>query len=535
MALLDSGHPLRVKQTLRSLKSHRKQVHGWSLTYLEFSLKLGNRNHSEKLINKLRALRNFKNKAIKAKKRFNRKLRSKEIDLALKEAPRYNFHSEGNNQSLDDLDDCIISNFSLCPETLGGITASTVGDDNTNYEINWYQPPNSKIQFIPYKLDKPKLVDLEKIKVDFGQVISDSFEFGKAKVEPFDIELIKGGEEYLSKHRPKPFPVRGEMFRKLKTALSEMEEASVGTLDALDVIYASPCFFVKQKRKSKLRLCVAFNDLNKMTVDFIYPLPLIDNVLDQLRGHKYFAIIDLKSGYWQCPLTKKAMRYLATITSCGTFKWFVVPFGAKNAPAYFQRIMNIVLSEGIGKFCMVYIDDIVVYSKTWEEHVDNIRKVFTMLAIANLKVNWEKCHLALLQLKLLGRIVNGMGVTTDPELVKDMVEFPTPRNFKQVKQFLALLGHYRHFIKDFQTIAAPLFKLTRKDVDWKWSEKQDDCFNKLKQLMTSALVLAHPDWSKEFVITINANKIGIGGVISQYDSNNKLHPIAFYSKMLLLT
>ena len=143
-----------------------------------------------------------------------------------------------------------------------------------------------------------------------------------------------------------------------------MEEVSVGTLDVPDVIYASPCFFVKQKRKSKLRLCVAFNDLNKITVDFIYPLPLIDNVLDQLRGHKYFAIIDLKSGYWQCPLTKKAMRYLATITSCGIFKWFVVPFGAKNAPAYFQRIMNIVLSEGIGKFCMVYIDDIVVYSKT---------------------------------------------------------------------------------------------------------------------------------------------------------------------------
>src|SRR5450759_3770561 len=142
--------------------------------------------------------------------------------------------------------------------------------------------------------------------------------------------------------------------------------------------------------------------------------------VEGLRGNLFFSLLDLKSGYWQCPLTEKANRLLGMITTEGTFKWFVVPFGVKNAPAYFQRVMTDILKGGIGNYCFVYIDDIVVFSATFEEHLLHLALVLQALQKSNLKVNIDKCHFSLKQLRLLGKIVNGEGVTTDPDLVKDL-------------------------------------------------------------------------------------------------------------------
>ena len=155
------------------------------------------------------------------------------------------------------------------------------------------------------------------------------------------------------------------MYKHLNDGLLEMERAGVSNMNWEDVVFASPCFFVNQKRSNKKRLCVAY-DLNKVTQDDIYPLPLMEVVLEQLKGKKYFSVIDLKSGYWQCPLSERARKYLATIISCGTFKWNVFPFGVKNATSYFQRTMNKILSEGLGQYYMAYIDDIVIYLDSFE-------------------------------------------------------------------------------------------------------------------------------------------------------------------------
>ena len=267
----------------------------------------------------------------------------------------------------------------------------------------------------------------------------------------------------------------------------------------------------------------------------VYPLPLIEVVIETLKGKKYFTLIDLRSGYWQCPISEFAKRFMAMITSCGIFQYEVLPFGVKNAPLYFQRTMNNVLKEGLGEYCLVYIDDIVVFSDTFEKHIKHLNKVFHMLDKVNLKVNIEKCNFALKQLRLLGKVVNGFGVTTDPTLIKDMVEFPRPKTARQVKQFLALLGYYRHFIEGFQYKAAPLYKLTHDDTKWVWDEIHEKTFIELKNLMITAPILIHPDWTKEFHIATDASKIGIGGILSQADENNKLHPVAYFSKVLTTT
>ena len=174
----------------------------------------------------------------------------------------------------------------------------------------------------------------------------------------------------------------------------------------------------------------------------------MDHIIGSMKGSKYFSVIDLKSGYWQCPITERAASYLGMITPEGTFKWKVLPFGPKTGPAYFQRQMEQTLKNGLNNYCLVYIDDIVIYSDSYEEHLKHIDSVLTMLKARNWKCNYDKCHWALKQIKLLGKVLTGQGVITDPALIEDMVNFPHPRTIPQVQSFLGLMNVYRSFIKD---------------------------------------------------------------------------------------
>lgn len=235
----------------------------------------------------------------------------------------------------------------------------------------------------------------------------------------FDLKLVPDAKKILDKKKKAPFPMRGDYRDLLVKCLNEMAEAGVGMLNGPDVYHVSPCFFTKRPRSPKLRLCCAYNDINDVTVDEIFPLPSMEHIIGAMRNKKYFSVIDLKAGFWQCGMTERAQQYLAMTTPVGIFKWGVLPFGPKGGPAYFQRTMEETLKKGLGKYCLVYIDDIVIFSDTFDEHLAHLDNVLSMLKACNFKCNYEKCHFALKQIKLLGKILTGDGVITDPALVNE--------------------------------------------------------------------------------------------------------------------
>jgi transposase InsO family protein len=399
-------------------------------------------------------------------------------------------------------------------------------------EVEWDGLPDSTRTFIHHEFNDQMIKDINWLKSYFIRTMlpaKEKIELGQAKVSaPFDITFKQGAREKLNPKGCKPYPLKGEWRSLMEKVNKEMEDAGVGECNGNShPAFASPMFFVVNKRKPKPRLCCAFKEINEVTVEEKFPIPRIDDIVESLKGKKYYSLIDLKQGYWQVPLSENAKKYLATISPLGVFHWKVLPFGPKNGPAYFQREMQETLQEGLNKYCMVYIDDIVIYSTSWEEHVQHLRKVFEMLEARNWKVNADKCHLGLKQVKILGRIVTEGAVTPDPDIIKDMVEYPRPRTLKQISAFLGLMNVYRHHLRDHALLSDPLHQVIRAHKFY-WGEEQEKAFEILKQSATSAPVLRHPDFSKDFHIHSDASSIGAGAVLLQ-EHDGMLMPVSFAS------
>jgi hypothetical protein len=317
-----------------------------------------------------------------------------------------------------------------------------------------------------------------------------------------------------------------------------MARAGVGHLNDMkfSTQFASPVFFVKNK--AKFRLVCDFKDVNAVTKDDIYPLPHMDYIFENLGTStggsggrpRYFSILDLKSGYWQIPLEETAQKLAAIMLPFGIFRFICLPFGLKNAPAFFQRYMDEVLKEGLGNYVFVYIDDIVIFSDTFDNHLEHLNNVLEFLKTSNLKANIEKCHFCLSQIKVLGKIVSEEGIATDPELISAMVDFPSPGNDvgnlakKKLKRFIAMLSYYRAYAPDFAKHTDLLSKLLKEDYYWdenSWTEDHERAFRYLKELMIKAPILAFPDMSKPFYLQSDASKVGAGAVLFQ--TNEKGH------------
>jgi hypothetical protein len=214
-------------------------------------------------------------------------------------------------------------------------------------------------------------------------------------------------------------------------------------------------------------------------------------------------------------------------TKFGLYEWLVVPFGLTNAPSSFMRLMNHVLRAFIGKFVVVYFDDILIYSKTLEEHAEHIKQVLDVLKKEKLFANLEKCTFCTDQVVFLGFVVSGQGIQVDESKVVAIKEWPTPKNVSQVRSFHGLAGFYRRFVKDFSTIATPLNELTKKGVVFKWGEPQENAFQELKKRLTEAPLLMLPDFRRTFEVECDASGIGIGGVLMQEGK-----PVAYFSEKL---
>ena len=287
------------------------------------------------------------------------------------------------------------------------------------------------------------------------------------------------------------------------------------------------CVILVPKKDGSWRMCVDCRAINNITVRYRHPIPRLDDMLDELSGAIIFTKIDLKSGYHQIRMKAGDEWKTAFKTKSGLYEWLVMPFGLTNAPSTFMRFMNHVLRAFIGKFVVVYFDDILIYSKSVEEHMNHIRQVLNELRNEKLFANLEKCSFCTDHVVLFGFVVSGKGIQVDETKVKAIKDWPTPMNVSQVRSFHGLAGFYRRFVRDFSAIAAPLNELTKKGVDFKWGNSQENAFQELKKCLTEAPLLVLPDFTKTFEVECDASGIGIGGVLMQQGK-----PVAYFSEKL---
>lgn len=294
--------------------------------------------------------------------------------------------------------------------------------------------------------------------------------------------------------------------------------------------WASPVVLV-EKKDGTLRFCVDYRKLNKITKKDVYPLPRIDDSLDRLRNARYFSSLDLRSGYWQIEVDERDREKTAFITPDGLYEFKVLPFGLCSAPATFQRMMDTVLGGLKWKSCLVYLDDVVVFSETFEEHLVRLREIFEAIRSAQLSLKPEKCHFAYEELKFLGHVVSYEGVRPDPDKTAAVASFPIPTDKKTIRRFLGLCAYYRRFVSTYSSIAEPLTRLTRDSVPFHWGPEQSAAFEDLKNRLQSPPILGHFDEDADTELHTDASNVGLGAVLVQWQ-DNKERVIAYASRTL---
>ena len=314
-------------------------------------------------------------------------------------------------------------------------------------------------------------------------------------------------------------PVRGGRYR-LSPHEKDIIREHVKEMLRLGVITPSKSAWAASvvlapKKDGKLRFCVDYRRLNNITARDEFPLPRIDDTLDQLAGRRYFSALDLTSGYWQVPLREGDNEKTAFLTPDGLYQFERMPFGLANAPATFQRMMTHVLASLGYEYVLVYLDDVLVHSKTFSDHLVHLEAVLGCIQRANLSVKLRKCAFAQLRTKYLGHVISGEGIAPDPEKVAAVVEMTPPTSVTGVRSFVGFVSYYRRFIKDFATIARPLTNLTRKSVPFVWSAECQDAFEQLRDSLVQAPIMGAPDFSRPFVVRTDASFVGLGATLVQ--------------------
>lgn len=291
--------------------------------------------------------------------------------------------------------------------------------------------------------------------------------------------------------------------------------------------WASPCLLVN-KPDGTFRFCTDYRKLNAVTKPDSFPLPRIEDCVDQVGAAKYVSKFDLLKGYWQVPLTDRAKELSSFITSQGLFSYNVMSFGLRNAPATFQRLMNSVVVGLEG--CAVYLDDVVIYSQTWGDHLAGIKALFHRLAQAHLTVNLAKCEFARATVTYLGKEVGQGQVRPIRAKTLAIDRYPTPTCKKELMRFLGMVGFYRNFCPDFSSVVAPMTDLLKSNVKYSWTPTCQSAFEKVKSFLTSSPVLAAPQLNRPFKLQVDASQVGAGAVLLQEDELGIDRPVCFFSR-----
>lgn len=338
-------------------------------------------------------------------------------------------------------------------------------------------------------------------------------------------------------------PVHSKSYRypfchKEEVATQIREMLNQGIIQHSDSPWSSPIWIVPKKMdasgKTKWRLVIDYRNLNSKTIDDKYPIPNITEILDKLGKCLYFSTLDLASGFHQIEIDPKDIPKTAFTVENGHYEFKRMPFGLKNAPATFQRVMNNVLKKFIGKNCMVYMDDIIIFSTSLKEHIEILTQIFKTLSEYNLKIQLDKSEFLSKEVSYLGHIVTPLGVKPNPDKIEVIKKWPVPKTEKELRGFLGTIGYYRRFISDFAKIIKPLTVALRKGNKIDQNSEFLKAFQKCKEILTSSTILQYPDFTKPFILTTDASNFSIGSVLSQ-GTPGKDKPVAFASRTLSKT
>ncbi|KAH3851362.1 hypothetical protein DPMN_093842 [Dreissena polymorpha] len=338
-----------------------------------------------------------------------------------------------------------------------------------------------------------------------------------------------------------------ERYRRIPPSMIEEVRKHLENLLASGVIRRSKspwasAVVICRKHSGALRMCVDYRKLNARTIKDSYAIPRIDDVLDCLHGSKYFSTLDMKSGYHQIEIEEKHKERTAfTVGPLGFWEFNKLPFGCTNSPATYQRIMEEIIGDLNLKICIIYLDDIIIFSSNYSEHLQRLNLILSRLKAAGIKLSPNKCHFLKKKVKFLGHYVSEEGIETDPEKCDKVKNYPKPNNADQLRSFLALAGYYRKFIKGFSTISKPLTDLlppttTKKGKiankkEWHWDELHERTFTKIKELLTSPPILGFPIFNSPFELHTDACGSGLGAVLYQ-EQEGKKRVIAYASRSL---
>lgn len=393
-----------------------------------------------------------------------------------------------------------------------------------------YIPINpSKLYSIDISLqphDATYLSDSEK--EQFNDLLTEFHDIFNEKGDPtpFAVHKIETGN-----HKPialKPYRLSPIRQHQLKVKLGEMLENNI--IEESESPWAAPVVLVP-KGDSDIRVCVDYRKLNAITIPDRYPLPRIDDLLHQAKAMPYMTTIDLQSGYWQIKIDENDQNKSTFVTAFGTYSFKRMPFGLRNAPSTFQRLMDKFCRELKAESVFAYLDDLICRSPNFKQHLEDLREIFTRLRFYKLRANKNKCKFACATIKYLGHIITPEGIKADPDKIKAISELPAPKNLKRLISFLQTASWYRRFIRNFAEIARPLTNLTKKNMTWKWEQPQEAAFITLKKALTTAPVLKQLDSNLRYIIKTDASNYAIGAALVQGEGDEE-HPIEYASRLL---
>ena len=414
------------------------------------------------------------------------------------------------------------------PEVVASGSASVVSLADSNPVADASNDGQTVFGYINSKLSREERADV------LGMLMNNQGAFADADI--FHTPLAHGVKHNIVL-QPGTTPIKQNPYRASPANQAIISEyvanlKKAGLIRESNSPWASPVIVVSKEGSDKKRVCVDLRRLNSVVQKDAFPLPRVEDCLNLLHGARHMSILDLKDAYHHVPLTESSIPLSAFVTKDGLFEFKVMTFGHCNAPATFQRYVGQVLQERLGKDCVVYFDDIVVYTKgDLKDHLAAVDRVLKLLAAARLSCKASKCQFAVQELKFLGHIVSSTELKPDPEKIRAITDMPIPSDVPHLRSFLGFLNYYRDFVKNFAIIAKPLYRLTRKDVVWQWGPMQQAAFQRLKDILVSSCVLRSPDFDRPFILQTDASYDGFGAVLSQNFEDGE-HPVSFASTQL---
>jgi hypothetical protein len=399
---------------------------------------------------------------------------------------------------------------------VGQIEAIKTSDYTINiFDVTSETKTTKSSQTLPTDLDLTKTtLDAEQLEKLKQLLLENSDLFNKTLNEPGNASKVTHTID-TQDNRPinqPPYHAGPKEREVIQQQINEMLNSKV--IQPSKSPWAAPVVLVKKKDNS-VRFCVDYRKLNNITKKDVYPLPRIDDSLGALGRAKYFSCMDLTSGYWQIPMNEKDREKTAFVSHAGLYEFLVMPFGLCNAPATFQRYMDITFAGLKWNSCLVYLDDIIVFSPTFEQHLDDLKSVFERIRTSNLRIKASKCNFCCESLTYLGHKITPSGIQPDPKKISAIKEIQIPKTKSQLLSFLGISGYYRRFVYNFAKLAFPLFHLTHDNEEFVWTESHTLAFERLKEILISSPLLNHPNFDHPFIIRTDASDEGIGAVLFQ--------------------